>query len=184
MRVFNRVIVFLVSLVVSCHALSEITHEAISQTHSTTTLNNKHTSIDIELTLPKIDGHPYHKPFVAVWLETEDREPIETIAIWYDDAEWLKDLRQWWRKLGREQHVSGAIDGISGATQKPGTYLIQWQGTVDLIEAMINIEVVREEGGRSYHREAIYVTKVGKYNVVKSHEYGDIIIYINRNREL
>ena len=184
MKIVKRVIGFWIVLALSSHAISETTNEAIneriSQTHSTTPLNKEQTSIDIELMLPKIDAHPYHKPFVAVWLETADRQPIETIAIWYDDAEWLKDLRQWWRKLGREQHLSGAIDSISGATQKPGTHLIRWKGTVDVKEAMINIEVAREEGGRSYHREAISMTQGGKYKVMKSHEYGDITIYINR----
>lgn len=136
------------------------------------------TKIDIELTLPKLEVHPYHKPFVAVWLETTERAPIETIAIWYDDAEWLKDLRQWWRKLGRKQHASGQLDGLSGATQKPGIHPIQWQTTVDAQEVFINIEVVREEGGRSYHREAISVQKPGHYSIAKSHEYGEIQIRV------
>ncbi len=128
--------------------------------------------ITVELTLPQLDAHPYHKPFVAVWLETTERQPVETIAIWYDDAEWLKDLRQWWRKLGRKQHASNALDGLSGATQKPGTHTITWQGETSLKQAFLNIEVSREEGGRSYHREAIDLTKAQTYDVAASHEYG------------
>ncbi|SMF39846.1 Hypothetical protein SAMN02745866_02575 [Alteromonadaceae bacterium Bs31] len=137
------------------------------------------TKIDIKLNLPKLDAHPYHKPFVAVWLETKERSAIETIAIWYDDAEWLKDLRQWWRKLGRKQHASSQLDGISGATQKPGVHHIEWQGSLLEDHAYLNFEVVREEGGRSYHRELIQLKTTGSYTVKEDHEFGEIEIQVN-----
>ena len=61
----------------------------------------------IDLDLPNIQADPYFRPYVAIWLEDTNRQPIETIALWYqintenveepDDKKWLKDLRQWWR---------------------------------------------------------------------------------------
>lgn len=149
-------------------AVGMLSHHSVSAEGSDIVTRN----ITIDLTLPELDAHPYHKPFVAVWLETPERQPVETIAIWYDDAEWLKDLRQWWRKLGRSQHASSQLDGLSGATQKPGTHTITWQGDTALRTAYLNIEVVREEGGRSYHREAIDLTQAKVYEVDGSHEYG------------
>ena len=163
-------LLFTLSLVMGAYA------QAVAQK------DDRQTNMDIQLELPKIDAHPYHKPFVAVWLETGEREPIETIAIWYDDAEWLKDLRQWWRKLGRKQHADGQLDGLSGATQKPGIHSIHWQGTTPK-DAYINIEVVREEGGRSYHRELIQTQKSATYTIAGSYEYGEIKIQINPSPE-
>lgn len=134
--------------------------------------------IDLELTLPNLQAQPYHKPFVAVWLETTEREPLETLAIWYDDAEWLKDLRQWWRRLGRSQYASGEFDGVSGATKKPGTHPIRWQGKIPSQKAFLNIEVVREEGGRSYYRQPIEFLHAADYVVSGSHELGETRVRI------
>jgi len=138
-------------------------------------------SLIVELTLPKIDTHPYHKPFVAVWLEDEKRKPIQTIALWYDDAEWLKDLRQWWRKLGRNQHANGRLDGLSGATKKPGIYRIKWQGKTADKTVLVNIEVVREEGGRSYHRQRVNLLETAVYSIPAEHEFGLTKILVGKN---
>jgi len=59
--------------------------------------------MSIEINLPRIDDNPYHRPFVAVWLEDEQRQGIETIAIWYNDPEWLKTCANGgenWGELG------------------------------------------------------------------------------------
>ena len=122
-------------------------------------------ALDITITVPTIDASPYHRPFVAVWLEDTNRKPIKTLAVWYDDETWLKDMRQWWRKLGRKLHNAQSLDGLSGATQKPGTYSLQWDGkdnkgkTIKLDELLLNIEMVREEGDRTYIRQSIMFTQ-------------------------
>lgn len=122
-------------------------------------------ALSIDLVVPAINASPYHRPFVAVWLEDVNRNPIKTLAVWYDDETWLKDMRQWWRKLGRKLHNSQGLDGLSGATQKPGNYSIVWDGRdssgkkVNLNEVLLNIEMVREEGDRTYIRQSIILTK-------------------------
>lgn len=122
-------------------------------------------ALSIDLTVPAINASPYHRPFVAVWLEDVNRNPIKTLAVWYDDETWLKDIRQWWRKLGRKLHNSQGLDGLSGATQKPGNYSIVWDGRdntgkkVKFNEVLLNIEMVREEGDRTYIRQSVILTK-------------------------
>src|SRR5690606_33055924 len=63
-------------------------------------LSAKADELDIQIEIPAIDASPYHRPYVAIWLETTEREGVETIAVWHEQEEWLRDMRQWWRKLG------------------------------------------------------------------------------------
>jgi len=87
-----------------------------------TTAQAQTPQLEIELTLPDLDVQPYHRPYVAVWLETPKRKHVTTLALWVQKAEWFKDLRQWWRKAGK---TDINFDGISGATKRAGTYTIE-----------------------------------------------------------
>ncbi|MCV5225270.1 DUF2271 domain-containing protein, partial [Escherichia coli] len=49
--------------------------------------------VDFELELPKIDTSMYARPYVAVWVENDQRKPVKTIQLWVGKDEWLKDLR-------------------------------------------------------------------------------------------
>ncbi len=71
--------------------------------------------ISVELTIPKIDSQPYHKPYIAIWLETRKRKGLHTLAFWHEQSDWFKDLRQWWRKIGQKK--SPAYDQVTGATK-------------------------------------------------------------------
>ncbi len=42
--------------------------------------------LEIELTLPELDVQPYHRPYVAVWLETPERKHVTTLALWVQKA--------------------------------------------------------------------------------------------------
>ncbi|CAM3714196.1 DUF2271 domain-containing protein [Rheinheimera salexigens] len=113
--------------------------------------------INLTVTLPRLNVAEYHAPYVAVWIEDEQRK-ITHIAVWYDTAlsnnkgqEWLKDLRQWWRRGGRE--LSMPVDGLSGATKGPGQHIIQAQLSAVLSKLpagkyRIMVEAAREVGGR------------------------------------
>lgn len=117
-------------------------------------------SINLQIQIPAIDTSPYHRPYIAVWLETPKRKGIATLGIWYDDDEWLKDLRQWWRKLGRRNR--SVYDSVTGATKKPGTYNLIWNGLdnkgnpVPAGEYFLNVEAAREAGGRDFLRQKIF----------------------------
>lgn len=116
-------------------------------------------SVIISMDIPDLKVDPYHRPYVAVWLETPDRKGLHTIALWHDKNDWLKDLRQWWRKLGRNDAL--AYQGVSGATRKPGVYSFSWDGKNTQGEAfpageyLLCLEAAREAGGRDFFKTTI-----------------------------
>lgn len=137
--------------------------------------------LEIELTLPDLDVQPYHRPYVAVWLETPERKHVTTVALWVEKAEWFKDLRQWWRKAGKSD---ANFDGVTGATKRPGTYTINWNGTdlagkaVTAGKYLLNLEVVREEGGRDYTRVELDLSKDGKITIDGTNEFSQSFVTI------
>ena len=115
----------------------------------------------VDVTVPVLDVEPYHRPYVAIWLETEKRKGVETLSVWYGDEqeEWLKDMRQWWRKLGR----SKPFDQVSGATRKPGNYQIHWQSnSLAAGTYYLCVEAAREAGGRELLRQKIQIKDVAQ----------------------
>lgn len=115
-------------------------------------------SIDVSIEIPSLSVAEYHRPYVAVWLEQESAKPT-TLAVWYEvkkenkkGEEWLKDLRQWWRRGGREATMP--IDGVSGATQLPGKHTLHFEqgklplGTLPDGKYTLKVEAAREVGGR------------------------------------
>ncbi|VUD46036.1 hypothetical protein TDB9533_00743 [Thalassocella blandensis] len=154
--------------------------ETLSNTSDSSSVNKN--VLEIHLEVPDIDAHPYHKPYIAVWLETPQREPVTTIALWAKETDWYKDLRQWWRKLGRDPSVN--YDGVTGATRRPGQYKIHWDGkdnqgrTITPGPYLLNIEASREEGGRSYVRETINLGEKTKVTIPAEQELGSITIIV------
>lgn len=137
--------------------------------------------LEIELILPDLDVQPYHRPYVAVWLETPERKHVTTVALWVEKAEWFKDLRQWWRKAGKSD---ANFDGVTGATKRPGNYTINWEGkdldgnAVPAGQYLLNLEVVREEGGRDYTRVEIDLNKDGKITIDGTNEFSQSFVII------
>ncbi len=135
--------------------------------------------LTIEVVIPELNVNPYHKPYIAIWLETPDRQYVTTLVLLADDPEWHKDLRQWWRKVSRE---NVRIDGVTGATKRPSKFSLHWEGKNEhgqLIPAgnyLLNIEASREEGGRDYARAAITLGKKSEQVIEGKTEFGDIII--------
>ncbi len=117
--------------------------------------------LNIQIELPRLDVAEYHNPYVAVWLQTPDKK-IQNLSVWYqlesggeqseDGEEWLKDIRYWWRASGRSTDMP--VDGVSGATRKPGTHQLSFtQGRAPLKkltagEYVLFVEAAREVGGR------------------------------------
>lgn len=115
-------------------------------------------SLQLEIEIPRLQVAEYHKPYVAVWLEDENRQAHQ-IALWYDlnmrdneGQQWLKDLRQWWRRGGRQLDLP--YDGITSATRGPGQHQIDIaldSGELKKLGAgsyRLRIEASREVGGR------------------------------------
>ena len=118
--------------------------------------------LSLKIALPRMDIAEYHRPYVAAWIEkASDQAYAGNIALWYDlkkrdngGAKWLKDMRQWWRKSGKD---APALDGVSGATRTAG------EQAINLLDAkavtalapgqyQVVVEAARENGGREILR--------------------------------
>jgi hypothetical protein len=117
------------------------------------------TDLNITVEVPRIDVAEYHRPYVAVWIENPDQSVASHLALWYqtdpkkeDGTQWLKDLRQWWRRGGRELAVP--IDGVTGATRPVGEHRVSIKGSSAALSKLtpgkyaLVTEAVREVGGR------------------------------------
>lgn len=115
----------------------------------------------VEFTIPQLEVAEYHRPYVAIWLSDEKHKRILDLAVLYDlrladneGEKWLKDMRQWWRRSGRMS--SFPIDGVSGATKRPGTHTMHFPALVEQLNLLpagkytLNIEAAREVGGREH----------------------------------
>lgn len=113
--------------------------------------------------IPRLNVAEYHRPYLAAWVERPDQTFVANLAIWYDIAlknnegeTWLKDLRQWWRRSGR--NVSMPIDGVSGPTRPPGNHTVQLAASDAALSTLqagdynLVVEAAREVGGRELIR--------------------------------
>lgn len=116
-------------------------------------------ALSVGVEVPRLDVAEYHRPYVAVWLERADSSVAATLSVWYDvkkhDAEgtkWLKDMRQWWRRTGRE--LSVPIDGVTQPTKPAGKHVLSFaEGSNPLPKLApgqykLQVEASREVGGR------------------------------------
>jgi hypothetical protein len=117
-------------------------------------------SMEIEIGIPQLNVAEYHRPYIAAWIARPDHTVAANLAVWYqqekrgaDEGEtWLKDLRQWWRRAGRDLQMP--VDGVSGPTQAPGLRTLRIPGDSLAIQALtpgdyvLTVEAVREVGGR------------------------------------
>lgn len=106
----------------------------------------------INLELAKFQG-PYRRPFVAIWIEKEDKSPVRTLSVWYNKPRWIRDLKAWYRTNYSKFNVeNNTLNSVSSATRPAGNYAIKWDGKDDdgnIVENgkyIINIEVAREHG--------------------------------------
>ena len=116
----------------------------------------------VNIEIPRLNVAEYHRPYVAAWIERPDQSVASTLAVWYDikskgnsegeGTKWLKDIRQWWRRTGRELEMP--IDGVSSATRPAGKQQLNVaEGSVALPKLApgtykLYVEAAREVGGR------------------------------------
>ena len=115
--------------------------------------------LNVGVELPRMEVAEYHRPYVAVWLERADGTVAANLSVWYEvkkrDAEgakWLKDMRQWWRRTGRE--LSVPIDGVTQPTKPAGKHALSFSEGSNPLPKLepgqykLQIEAAREVGGR------------------------------------
>jgi hypothetical protein len=151
-------------------------------------INTAHAEpVTVELQLPVIGSGQYKRPFIAVWVEQEgERKALQTLALWYDDKKWLKDIRRWWRKAGRYEMAKESVsfDGVTAATRAPGTYTIKWDGrdnNGDLLSGkhFIYMESVREHGNRTLLKQEVSLGDgPHQYEIAAGTELGPVQIKV------
>ena len=112
--------------------------------------------LSVSVEIPNLPVAEYHRPYVAVWIEGADQAIAANLAVWYrvrgDHTKWLPDLRQWWRRGGRDLKVP--VDGVTGATRPVGQHLLKFDTKQDPLSRLapgqyaLVVEAVREVGGR------------------------------------
>lgn len=142
--------------------------------------------LTVKINVPQINASEYHRPYVAVWIERADQSIAQNLALWYSQKsgpegagnKWLKDLRQWWRKGGREVQVP--LDGVSGATRPVGEHTLNFNDKalagLEKGEYRVVVEAAREKGGRELLRVPFNwpATKADSQKVAGNEELGSV----------
>jgi hypothetical protein len=112
--------------------------------------------LTVNVEIPNLPVAEYHRPYVAIFIEGADQQIAANLALWYqtrgDHTKWLPDLRQWWRKGGREVKVP--VDGLTGATRPAGQHILKFDAAQAPLSQLkpgsyaLVVEAVREVGGR------------------------------------
>lgn len=150
-------------------------------------------NINVTVEIPRIDASEYHRPYVAVWVENTDQSVAANLAVWYSQkdskegagSKWLSDLRQWWRRSGRDQTLP--IDGVSGATRPVGQHQLRFDAGEPPFAALkpgkygLVVEAVREVGGREQLRIPFDwpITETRHLDASGEHELGQIKLDLN-----
>jgi hypothetical protein len=147
------------------------------------------TELELKVEIPKLEVAEYHRPYVAVWLERTDNSVAANLAVWYDVAnkknegdKWLKDLRQWWRRAGRDLKVPA--DGLTGATRPAGTHTVKFDASHPALkdlaagEYQLVVEAAREEGGREVVRIPVSLGKAATLEAKGQSELGALSVSI------
>jgi hypothetical protein len=112
--------------------------------------------LTLNLEIPNPPVAEYHRPYVAIWIEDGNQSIAANLALWYqlrgDHTKWLPDLRQWWRRGGRDLKVP--VDGLTGATRPAGQHILKFDAAAEPLTNLkpgryeLVVEAVREVGGR------------------------------------
>lgn len=112
--------------------------------------------LTVNVEIPTLPVAEYHRPYVAIFVEGADQQIAANLALWYqtrgDHTKWLPDLRQWWRKGGRDVKVP--VDGLTGATRPVGQHILKFDARQAPLSQLkpgsyaLVVEAVREVGGR------------------------------------
>lgn len=118
-------------------------------------------ALDITFSVATQAGGRVKRPYVAVWIEDAQGNPVRTLTVWAQTTgrgpRWIPDLRRWYREN------SELLDTVSSATRNPGTYAVAWDGKTDKGtlaprgDYYVCIETAREHGPYSLVREKVTV---------------------------
>jgi hypothetical protein len=125
-------------------------------------------------------------------VESAAQPAVTTLAVLYDvkkkdnaGLKWVKDMRTWWRKAGREMTLP--MDGVSGATRAPGEQKMSFGPELTQFDKLpagdyqMVIEAAREAGGRELVRVPFKLPLAGKQTLKAKgkEELGAVTVQIN-----
>jgi hypothetical protein len=110
--------------------------------------------LNVTLELAHIQGSRVRRPYVAVWIEDENKFPVRTLALWHQKPRWIPELRAWYHGDQARNSVDhhDITASVSSATRPPGKYTLKWDGKDDSGKPVkagvytVNIEAAREHG--------------------------------------
>ena len=122
----------------------------------------------VDFTFAAEAGGRVQNPYIAVWIENEAEELVQTVSLWMKSGKglkWLPDLKRWYSADQDRVDAGGTdmVDTISSATRVAGDYSVVWDGT-DTTGAPVAqgvyhvcIEAAREHGPYELIREAVTI---------------------------
>jgi hypothetical protein len=145
--------------------------------------------LSVNIEIPQLPVAEYHRPYVAIWIEDGSQAIAANLAVWYqlrgDHTKWLPDLRQWWRRGGRDLKVP--VDGLTGATRPVGQHTLKFDAAQAPLASLkpgkyeLVVEAVREVGGREALRIPFEwpITQAKREAVKGTKELGAIALTLN-----
>ncbi|MBF9141916.1 DUF2271 domain-containing protein [Hymenobacter sp. BT439] len=122
--------------------------------------------VAVNLELATIEGMRVHRPFVAVWVVDEKKQPVRQIALWYNKPRWLDDMRFWYATYYTQFSAAGSpLSSTTSATRSPGKYTLKWDGKDDKGNLVpqgnytLFIEVAREHGTHQLLKQDLSIKK-------------------------
>jgi hypothetical protein len=65
------------------------------------------------------------RPYVAVWIEDDQQQHVTTLAVWGDDARWLRQMDHWSRIFKGNPKL---VPSVTRPTRNAGHYTLAWNG--------------------------------------------------------
>ena len=126
----------------------------------------------INLELATIEGMRVHRPFVAVWIVDDKKQPVRQIALWYNKPRWLNEMRSWYATYYDQFSAANSnISSTTSATRSPGKYTLKWDGKDDKGNYVkqgtytVNLEVAREHGSHQLMSQDVNINKQQHYEI-------------------
>ncbi len=144
----------------------------------------------VNIEIPRLNVAEYHRPYVAVWVEGADSKVAANLSVWYQQQDtkeghgtkWLPDLRQWWRKSGRE--LTMPVDGVTGPTRPVGKHALKFTDKQPQLAKLapgsytLVVEAAREVGGRELLKIPFTWPSASTGNAQGSSELGAITLAV------
>ncbi len=146
--------------------------------------------VTVDIQLPAINVADYQGPYVTAWITDNKSKLIKNLLIQGSGESWLKELRVWWRKIGRKNEQ--LIDGMSGATSGNKPVHLVWDGldqfgkVAGTNDVILHIEAAREHGERTYQQIPLSLTHLpfNPLSVEAKGELGEIVVQAIQEAEI